>query len=100
MMIQGARLPIASGRALSRGMSFHMLSRRCMTTTTTRGSTTGLDGRVCTVLGAQWGDEGKGKLADVLAEKYAIWDNGDIKGLFIGTCTFIFSSLSPLTGMI
>lgn len=27
-------------------------------------------GRVCTVLGGQWGDEGKGKLADVLAENY------------------------------
>lgn len=29
----------------------------------------GLDARVCAVLGAQWGDEGKGKLADVLAKK-------------------------------
>lgn len=26
-------------------------------------------GSVCAVLGGQWGDEGKGKLADVLAKK-------------------------------
>ena len=26
--------------------------------------------RVCAVLGAQWGDEGKGKLADVLSKHY------------------------------
>ena len=29
-------------------------------------------GQVCVVLGAQWGDEGKGKLVDILAEKYDI----------------------------
>lgn len=37
--------------------------------TQSTGSASGLDGRVTVVLGAQWGDEGKGKLADVLAEK-------------------------------
>ena len=29
----------------------------------------GLNARVGAVLGSQWGDEGKGKLADVLARK-------------------------------
>lgn len=29
-------------------------------------------GQVCAVLGAQWGDEGKGKLIDILAEEYDI----------------------------
>ena len=29
----------------------------------------GLGARVTAILGAQWGDEGKGKLADVLAKK-------------------------------
>jgi hypothetical protein len=29
----------------------------------------GVTARVCAVLGAQWGDEGKGKLADVLAKQ-------------------------------
>ena len=29
----------------------------------------GLSARVTAVLGSQWGDEGKGKLADVLAKK-------------------------------
>ncbi len=32
----------------------------------------GLDARVCVVLGTQWGDEGKGKLVDILAQKYDI----------------------------
>ena len=29
----------------------------------------GIGARVCAVLGGQWGDEGKGKLADVLAKE-------------------------------
>lgn len=29
-------------------------------------------GQVCAVLGGQWGDEGKGKLVDILAEKYEV----------------------------
>lgn len=32
----------------------------------------GLNAKVCAVLGAQWGDEGKGKLIDMLSEKYDI----------------------------
>src|SRR3989338_6049171 len=36
------------------------------------GSIDGKNARVCAVLGAQWGDEGKGKLADVLAAEYDI----------------------------
>ena len=38
----------------------------------------GLTARVAAVLGGQWGDEGKGKLADVLAKNY------DIVGRFNG----------------
>lgn len=34
--------------------------------------TTGLKSRTCAVLGAQWGDEGKGKLSDMLAKDYDI----------------------------
>ena len=30
----------------------------------------GLNSKFCAVLGAQWGDEGKGKLIDMLSEKY------------------------------
>ena len=29
-------------------------------------------GKLSTILGAQWGDEGKGKLVDILSEKYDI----------------------------
>lgn len=32
----------------------------------------GLNAKVCAVLGAQWGDEGKGKLIDMLSERYDI----------------------------
>ena len=39
---------------------------------------TGLNSRVTAVMGSQWGDEGKGKLADVLAKNY------DIVGRFNG----------------
>ena len=38
----------------------------------------GMEARVCAVLGGQWGDEGKGKLADVLAKNY------DVVGRFNG----------------
>lgn len=39
----------------------------------------GLRAKHTAILGAQWGDEGKGKLVDILAEKY------DICGRFNGT---------------
>ena len=32
----------------------------------------GVRSRVCAVMGGQWGDEGKGKLADVLAKNYDV----------------------------
>ena len=38
----------------------------------------GFGHKVCSVLGAQWGDEGKGKLVDVLAQRY------DVIGRFNG----------------
>lgn len=31
-----------------------------------------MNNQVCTILGAQWGDEGKGKLVDILAQQYDI----------------------------
>jgi len=30
----------------------------------------GLNSKFCSIIGAQWGDEGKGKLVDILAPKY------------------------------
>jgi adenylosuccinate synthase len=39
---------------------------------TLAGKVSGLKSRVCAVLGGQWGDEGKGKLADVLAANYDV----------------------------
>jgi adenylosuccinate synthase len=40
--------------------------------------TTGLNSRFCVILGSQWGDEGKGKLVDILAKDY------DLCGRFNG----------------
>lgn len=44
---------------------------------------TGMKSRVGVVLGAQWGDEGKGKLVDILSDKYDIaarFNGGDNAG--------------------
>lgn len=43
-------------------------------------SINGLDSKFCGVLGAQWGDEGKGKLIDLLADKF------DVVARFNGGC--------------
>ncbi len=32
----------------------------------------GMHSKVCVILGSQWGDEGKGKLVDILAKDYDI----------------------------
>lgn len=37
----------------------------------TKSDISGYNSRILSVLGAQWGDEGKGKLVDILAKKYA-----------------------------
>lgn len=40
-----------------------------------KASTTGSENfpaQVCIVLGTQWGDEGKGKLVDILAQQYDV----------------------------
>ena len=39
---------------------------------------TGIDSKFCVILGSQWGDEGKGKLVDILAKDY------DVCGRFNG----------------
>lgn len=43
-----------------------------MMSTSVPGHVSGLDARVTAVLGGQWGDEGKGKLADILAANYDV----------------------------
>lgn len=46
-----------------------MLSRTFSTAAASRKAGSGLNAKVCVVLGSQWGDEGKGKLTDMLAKK-------------------------------
>ena len=36
--------------------------------------------QVCVVLGTQWGDEGKGKLVDILAQQYQIVARAQVGG--------------------
>ena len=50
-----------SGPPPSKHLDEYSLARRKMAS--------GMFSNVCAVLGSQWGDEGKGKLADVLAQQ-------------------------------
>lgn len=59
---------------------------------------TGLKSRVCAVIGSQWGDEGKGKLTDILAAKYDVcarFNGGDNAGhtIVVGDKKFAFHIL-------
>jgi adenylosuccinate synthase len=59
---------------------------------------TGLKSRVSAVIGSQWGDEGKGKLTDILAEKYDVcarFNGGDNAGhtIVVGKQKFAFHIL-------
>ena len=59
---------------------------------------TGLKSRVSAIIGAQWGDEGKGKLTDILADKYDIcarFNGGDNAGhtIIVGDKRFAFHLL-------
>jgi len=38
--------------------------------------------QVCVVLGTQWGDEGKGKLVDILAQQYDVVCRAQVRFLF------------------
>ena len=46
--------------------------------------------QVCAVLGTQWGDEGKGKLVDILAERYDIVARCQVLPLSLSTFFFVF----------
>ncbi|GLI63515.1 hypothetical protein VaNZ11_006500 [Volvox africanus] len=66
-----------AGRAPAAALSY---ARLCSARTQSRSSRVAaaavaaerLDAQVCVVLGTQWGDEGKGKLVDILAQQYDI----------------------------
>lgn len=62
-------LPVA--RVISRNF-IHRKNSAKRSLSTVPGTVSGLNARVCAVLGGQWGDEGKGKLADVLAKNYDV----------------------------
>lgn len=59
---------------------------------------TGLKSRICAIVGSQWGDEGKGKLTDILADKFDIcarYNGGDNAGhtIVVGNKKFAFHLL-------
>jgi hypothetical protein len=47
--------------------------------------------QVVVVLGTQWGDEGKGKLVDILAREFDIVARAQVRGI----CVFFFFLLFP-----
>ncbi len=49
-----------------------ILSRSFTTKTTLTPDKNGLNSKFCVILGSQWGDEGKGKLVDILAKDYDV----------------------------
>lgn len=53
----------------------------------------GLKSRLCAVVGSQWGDEGKGKLVDILAKQYdycARFNGGSNAGIFLIETLILF----------
>ena len=61
-------------RVLLKPITFRqpLLSSTSSILTSRRSVSSGLNEQVTAILGAQWGDEGKGKLVDILATKYDI----------------------------
>ena len=54
-------------------MSISRRQRRCLILSAAApAQSQTLDAQVAVVLGTQWGDEGKGKLVDILAQQYDI----------------------------
>ena len=76
-MLNAYRAPVnspgSSGRSAHLGRWPHaqsvFKSRSCFVT---RAVTEKFEAQVAVVLGTQWGDEGKGKLVDILAQQYDI----------------------------
>ena len=55
---------------------------------------TGLNSKFCVILGSQWGDEGKGKLVDILADKYDLtcrFNGGNNAGIYFFLHLFFYS---------
>lgn len=48
------------------------ISKRYFASSAAKPCKTGLTSRFCVILGSQWGDEGKGKLVDILAKDYDV----------------------------
>lgn len=62
-MLSSGGLAAAAAGAVAAGAALYALSRLYK-----RSDTTGSSAKVVVVLGGQWGDEGKGKLVDILAQ--------------------------------
>ncbi len=62
----------AAARCFSSASAAATTTTRLARPSRERPDVSGFESRVCAILGAQWGDEGKGKLVDVLAQNYDI----------------------------
>ena len=67
-------LPLAHRRSTSRKGIGHQLSLSI------RAQAGQLQSQVAVVLGSQWGDEGKGKLVDILAQQYDFVARAQVRG--------------------
>ena len=87
---------VASHRATTAlGGASRRTNLRLATRRVTASATDDFDPQVCVVLGTQWGDEGKGKLVDVLAQEYGIVARAQ-GGANAGTfCLHVWRSSGP-----
>ena len=68
---QRAKAP-CSARISSRGQLQPARTLRARPSLAAKAAAEDFDAQVAVVLGTQWGDEGKGKLVDILAQQYDI----------------------------
>lgn len=81
---------ISSGRCLPASSRVQLIQRQRITSSSARSvklSAKGekFDAQVTVVLGTQWGDEGKGKLVDILAQQYDIVARAQVRMFLLTT---------------
>lgn len=67
-----ARLQAARAAPSTRPLARRQALRSAPRCQATAAAEPAFEPQVCVVLGTQWGDEGKGKLVDILAQQYEI----------------------------
>jgi hypothetical protein len=68
--------------ALRRSCSYNRSVQRSSRVQSQASSAETFPAQVCVVLGTQWGDEGKGKLVDILAQQYDVIARAQVRRHF------------------